>query len=453
MRYFTSKTAMVYGSSTMDIHNNHIKQLNQWFRFCKFGLLKHTLTTYHIITILILLTAVFAYINDRWIKWPPTIGVMVIALISSVLIAIVGLLEPGLTSGILGVIANINFGQVLMKIMLGFLLFAGALHIDAKKLRRQKWPVILLATAGTFISTFVVSLMAFYLFRLFNLPIPYICCLLFGALISPTDPIAVMGILKQAGIPKTLELKISGESLFNDGVGVVIFLTILEAAVSGAGTFSFGKTLILFAREAGGGLLFGTALGYLGYFVIKSIDNYRVEVLITLTMVMCGYTLADYLHLSGPLAIIMAGIIFGTKAKEAGLSEISRDYLIKFWDLLDEIFNAILFLLIGLEMLVIKVNPTIMLVGLFMIVLVLLARYVSVSVPVIFLRLWIKFEKNAVLMLTWGGLRGGLSVAMALSLPKAMHRDEFVLITYIIVVFSIIVQGLTIGKLARKSQV
>ncbi|HAL82381.1 MAG TPA: sodium:proton antiporter [Mucilaginibacter sp.] len=411
------------------------------------------MTVYHILSILIFLTAVFAYVNDRWIKWPPTIGVMVIALISSVLIAISGLLEPGITTGVLGVVSNINFGLVLMKIMLGFLLFAGALHIDAKKLRRQKWPVIVLATAGTFISTFVVSLMAFYLFRLFNLQIPYICCLLFGALISPTDPIAVMGILKQAGIPKTLELKISGESLFNDGVGVVIFLTILEVAVSGTGTFSFGGTLMLFVKEAGGGLLFGTALGYLGYFVIRSIDNYRVEVLITLTMVMCGYTLADYLHLSGPLAIIMAGIIFGTKAKEAGLSEISRDYLVKFWDLIDEIFNAILFLLIGLEMLVIKVNPTIMLVGVFMIVLVLLARYVSVSVPVLFLRLWIKFEKNAVLMLTWGGLRGGLSVAMALSLPKTMHRDEFVLITYIIVVFSIIVQGLTIGKLARKSQV
>jgi len=377
---------------------------------------------------------------------------MVIALISSILIAILGLLEPGLTSGILGVIANINFGQVLMKIMLGFLLFAGALHIDANRLRRQKWPVIVLATVGTFISTFVVSLMAFYLFQIFNLQIPYISCLLFGALISPTDPIAVMGILKQANIPKTLELKIAGESLFNDGVGVVIFLTILEVAVSGTDKFSYGNTFLLFAKEAGGGLLFGTALGYLGHFAIRSIDNYRVEVLITLTMVMCGYTLADYLHLSGPLAIIMAGIIFGTKAKEAGLSETSRDYLIKFWDLIDEIFNAVLFLLIGLEMLVIKVNPTIMLAGLFMIVLVLLARYFSVSVPVLFLRLWIKFEKNAVLMLTWGGLRGGLSVAMALSLPKAMHRDEFVLITYIIVVFSIIVQGLTIGKLARKSQ-
>ncbi len=408
------------------------------------------MAAYHIISALIFLTALFAYINDRWIKWPPTIGVMVIALISSILIAILGLLTSGITTTVLVEVSNINFGQVLMNIMLGFLLFAGALHIDAKRLRRQKWPVIVLATIGTFISTFIVGVLAYYLFSAFNLQIPFIYCLLFGALISPTDPIAVMGILKQAGIPKTLELKISGESLFNDGVGVVIFLTILEVVLNGTDKFSFSATLLLFVKEAGGGLFFGTVMGYLGYFLVKSINNYRVEVLITLTMVMCGYSVANHFHLSGPLAIIMAGIIFGTKAKEAGLSEISKDYLLKFWDLIDEILNAMLFLLIGLQMLIIKVNPAIMLIALIMIVIVLFARYVSVAFPVIFLRLWIKFEKNAVLILTWGGLRGGISVALALSLPQAMHRDEFVLITYMIVVFSIIVQGLTIGKLARK---
>jgi CPA1 family monovalent cation:H+ antiporter len=295
--------------------------------------------------------------------------------------------------------------------------------------------------------------MSYYLFQVFSLQIPYIYCLLFGALISPTDPIAVMGILKQAGIPKTLEMKIAGESLFNDGVGVVVFLTIFEIAVNGTSKFSIGSTSILFLKEAGGGILFGAILGYLAHLLIKSIDNYRVEVLITLTVVMCGYSLADHFHLSGPLAIIIAGIIMGTKGKKEGLSEISRDYLGKFWDLTDEIFNAILFLLIGLEMLIIKVNPIIMVIGLIMIAIVLLARLLCVALPVMFLRIWIKFEKNAILMLTWGGLRGGLSVAMALSIPEAMHRDEFVLITYIIVVFSIIVQGLTIGKLAQKSEV
>jgi CPA1 family monovalent cation:H+ antiporter len=408
------------------------------------------MTTYHIISVLIFLTAIFAYVNDRWIKWPPTIGIMVIALLSSILIAGFGNLIPGVSAKALVLVSNINFEQVLMKIMLSFLLFAGALHIDANKLNKEKWPVMVLATIGIFLSTFLVSIMAYYLFILFNLQIPYIYCLLFGGLISPTDPIAVMGILKQAGIPKSLELKIAGESLFNDGVGVVVFLTILEVAINGTDKFSIGNTAVLFLKEAGGGIVFGGALGYLAYFLIKSIDNYRVEVLITLTVVMCGYSLADYFHLSGPLAIIVAGIILGTKGKGEGMSDISRDYLGKFWDLLDEIFNAILFLLIGLQMLVIKVDTTIMLVGVIMIVLVLLARYIAVTIPVMFLRLWLKFEKNAILMLTWGGLRGGISVALALSLPEAMHRNEFVLITYIIVVFSIIVQGLTIGKLAKR---
>ncbi|MDB5088893.1 MAG: sodium:proton antiporter [Mucilaginibacter sp.] len=411
------------------------------------------MATYHIISILIFLTAVFAYMNDRLIKWPPTIGIMVIALLSSILLAILGNLIPEISSKALLLVSNINFEQVLMKIMLSFLLFAGALHIDANQLKKEFWPVMLMATVGTFISTFLVSVMAYYLFVLFGLQIPYIYCLLFGALISPTDPIAVMGILKQAGIPKTLEMKIAGESLFNDGVGVVVFLTIFEVAVNGTDKFSIGDTAVLFLKEAGGGILFGAILGYLAHLLIKSIDNYRVEVLITLTVVMCGYSIADHFHLSGPLAIIIAGIIMGTKGKTEGLSEISRDYLGKFWDLTDEIFNAILFLLIGLEMLIIKVNPTILLIGGIMVVVVLLARLICVAFPVIFLKIWIKFEKNAILMLTWGGLRGGLSVAMALSIPEAMHRDEFVLITYIIVVFSIIVQGLTIGKLAKKSEV
>ena len=374
---------------------------------------------------------------------------MAIALITSILLAISGFLIPEVSKKALLLIQNIDFEKVLMKIMLSFLLFAGSLHIDANKLSKEKWPVIILATIGTFISTFVVSVVAYYLFALFNIRIPYIYCLLFGGLISPTDPIAVMGILKEAGIPKSLELKIAGESLFNDGVGVVVFLTILEIAANGTAHFTLAGTAILFLREAGGGILFGGILGYLAYFLIKSIDNYRVEVLITLTVVMCGYSLADHFHLSGPLAIIIAGIIVGTKGKASGLSEISRDYLEKFWDLLDEIFNAVLFLLIGLEMLVIKINPTIMLIGGIMVLLVLLARYISVLLPVMFLRLWISFEKNAILILTWGGLRGGISVALALSLPEAMHRDEFVLITYMIVVFSIIVQGLTIGKVAK----
>lgn len=392
----------------------------------------------------------FAYINDRWIKWPPTIGIMVLALFSSILIVILGNLMPAFSANALGLVSHINFGQLLIKFMLSFLLFAGAIHIDAVKLRKEFWPVMTLATVGTFMSTFLISVMSYYLFHVFQLQIPYIHCLLFGALISPTDPIAVMAILKKAGIPQTLELKIMGESLFNDGIGVVIFLTILEVASNGTGNFSASGTIVLFLKEACGGMLFGALMGYAAYLLLRSIDNYRVEVLITLALVTCGYTLADELHLSAPLAIIVTGIMVGTRGRTIAISSTSWDYLGKFWDLIDEIFNAILFLLIGLEMLIIKIHPTIMIIGGIMIFIVLLARWFSVSLPVAVLRFKIKFEKNAVTILTWGGLRGGLSVAMALSLPQNMHRDGFVLITYIIVIFSIIVQGLTIGKVAEK---
>jgi CPA1 family monovalent cation:H+ antiporter len=408
------------------------------------------LATYQIISLIVFLAAVYAYINDRWIKWPPTIGIMVLAMLSSILIVILGNLVPSFSANILVLISHIDFGQVLMKIMLSFLLFAGAIHIDAIKLRKEFWPVMTLATVGVFISTFLISMMSYYLFQLFNLQIPYIHCLLLGALISPTDPIAAMSILKKAGIPASLELKIMGESLFNDGVGVVVFLTILEVATDGSGTFSPTDTALLFLKEACGGILFGALMGYVAYLLLRSIDNYRVEVLITLVIVMCGYTLADNLHLSAPLAIIVTGIMVGTRGRAVAISPISWDYLGKFWDLIDEIFNAILFLLIGLQMLVIKIHLTIMIIGCIMILIVLAARWFSVSLPVAVLRLKIKFERNAVTILTWGGLRGGLSVAMALSLPQNMHRDEIVLITYIIVIFSIIVQGLTIGKLAAK---
>jgi monovalent cation:H+ antiporter, CPA1 family len=408
------------------------------------------MATYQIISIIVFLAAVYAYINDRWIKWPPTIGIMVLALLSSILIVILGNLLPAFSASVLVLVSHIDFGQVLMKIMLSFLLFAGAIHIDAVKLRKEFWPVMTLATVGVFISTFLVSMMSYYLFQLFDLHIPYIHCLLLGALISPTDPIAVMAILKKAGIPRSLELKIMGESLFNDGVGVVVFLTILEVATNGNGTFSPSGTIMLFLKEACGGILFGALMGYVAYLLLRSIDNYRVEVLITLAIVMCGYTLADELHLSAPLAIIVTGIMVGTRGRAVAISPISWDYLGKFWDLIDEIFNAVLFLLIGLQMLVIKVHSTIMIIGCIMILVVLLARWFSVSLPVAVLRIKIKFERNAVTILTWGGLRGGLSVAMALSLPQNMHRDEIVLITYIIVIFSIIVQGLTIGKVAAK---
>ena len=411
------------------------------------------MATYQIISIIIALAALFAYVNDRWIKWPPTIGIMVLSLFSSVLIVILGNIFPTFSARAYSIVSGIDFGQVLLKIMLSFLLFAGAIHIDADKLKREFWPVMILATIGVFISTFLVSLLSYYLFQLFSVQIPYIDCLLFGALLSPTDPIAVMAILKRAGIPKSLELKITGESLFNDGVGVVVFLTIFEVATGKGSSFSATNAILLFLKEAGGGILFGAVMGYVAYFFIKSIANYRVEVLITLAAVTLGYTIADKLHVSAPLAIIVTGIIIGSKVRGIALSQTSWDYLGKFWDLIDEIFNAILFLLIGMQMLQVKIYSTIVYIGFAMILVVLLARWVSVYFPVLLMRFKIKFEKNAVAILVWGGLRGGLSVAMALSLPQSMHRDELVLITYIIVIFSIVVQGLTIGKVAARLKV
>jgi CPA1 family monovalent cation:H+ antiporter len=407
------------------------------------------MSTQEIITITIVLTALFAYINNRFIKWPPTIGIMVLSLLCSMLLAPFGGSNSGLLKKATELATSVNFEDVLMNFMLSFLLFAGAIHIDAAKLKKERWPIILLATAGTLISTFLVGGMVYGLFILFHIGIPFIYCLLFGALISPTDPIAVLAILKEAKIPASLELKISGESLFNDGVAVVIFISIAEVARSG--DFSAVAVSKLFLQEAVGGLLFGGVLGYAGFWALRSIDDYKVEVLITLAIVMGGYFLAGRLHISGPLAMVVAGIITGNK-KHVGLSAVSRDYLDKFWELIDEILNAVLFLLIGLEMLIIKINPVVMVIGGISILIVLLARWISVFIPVSLLRYKIKFEKNAVTILTWGGLRGGLSVAMALSLGTNMYRDEFVLITYIIVVFSILVQGLTIGKLAKRLQ-
>ena len=406
------------------------------------------MNVYEILTTIIVLATVFAYINQRWIKLPTTIGIMALSLLSSMVLVILGEINSTLSAKAIAFVGAIDFQDVLMNFMLSFLLFAGAIHIDAKKLNKERWPVIVLATLGTLLSTFIIGIIMWYIFDLFHTSIPFIYCLLFGALISPTDPIAVLGILKEAKIPSTLELKISGESLFNDGVGVVIFISIAEVARSG--NFSAMDVGKLFMQEAAGGLLFGFLLGYIGYLALRSIDDYKVEVLITLAIVMGGYFIAGYLHVSGPLAMVVAGIMIGNKLNEEGMSAQTRDYLGKFWELIDEILNAVLFLLIGFEMLIIKISSTVLLIGLIAIGIVLLARWISVFIPVYLLRFKIKFEKNAIAILTWGGLRGGISVALALSLGKHMYRDEFVLITYIIVIFSILVQGLTIGKVSKK---
>lgn len=407
---------------------------------------------YSILTIVVSLAAIFAYINYRYLKLPSTIGIMLLSLMSSLGIFAMGALHPEFTASVTGVVKSLDFYDLLINIMLSFLLFAGAIHVNADRLKKERLPVIALATVGTILSTTIVGVLLYYLLHIMGHGIDLIYCLLFGALISPTDPIAVLGILKQANIPQSLEMKITGESLFNDGVGVVIFLALLEISKTGVDNISGFDITMLFVKEAGGGLIFGALLGYVGFYMLKSIDNYQVEVLITLAVVMGGYTLANALHVSGPLAMVIAGIITGNKGKHEGMSDITRDYLGKFWELTDEILNAVLFLLIGLEMLIVKFDNLILFTGFICILIVLLSRWIAVVIPVTILKRFIPFEKNAVTMLTWGGLRGGISVALALSLPEQMHRNELVSITYIIVIFSIVVQGLTVGKVAKMTQ-
>lgn len=405
---------------------------------------------YNVITIIIVLAAIFGYINHRFIKLPGTIGIMLISLLASLVVIGIGALSPKFFEKTTAAIGFIDFTELLLKVMLSFLLFAAAIHVDSKKLKSEHTSIITFSTIGVVISTFVIGTLLYYTISLFGLSVNYLYCLLFGALISPTDPIAVVGILRKAKIPDSLETKISGESLFNDGVGVVIFITIYQIAQVGIENVSAWSVLWLFVKEAGGGLLFGWLLGYLGFLALRSIDNYVVEVMITLAIVMGGYTLADTIGISGPIAMVVAGLITGNKSMGKEMSDVTRDYIGKFWEMIDEVMNAILFLLIGFEMLVVPFNLTLLWLGCIAIVIVLFGRWASVSLPILVMEYKNSFPKNTIPILTWGGLRGGISVALALSLPKYMYGEMFVSITYIVVLFSIVFQGLTIGKFARR---
>lgn len=381
---------------------------------------------YNTLTIIIVLTAIFGYINFRFIKLPGIIGIMMISLIASLLIILIGKINPAFYLRVTELVGVIDFHTALLKIMLSFLLFAAAININSGKLKKQSIPVITFSTIGVLLSTFIIAVLLFVVANGVGFPIDFIYCLLFGALISPTDPIAVLGIIKEAKIPSSLEIKISGESLFNDGVGVVLFITIYEVAAAGVENISAMKIIWLFVKEAGGGIAYGFLLGYAGFWALRSIDNYKVEVLITLAIVMGGYLLADVIHVSGPLAMVVAGIITGNKSRIEGMSDTTRNYIDKFWEMMDEIMNAILFLLIGFEMLILPFEKTVFILGCITIAITLAARFISVAIPVYALQYKMPFEKNAIPILTWGGLRGGLSVAMALSIPKEMFGDTFV---------------------------
>ncbi len=399
-------------------------------------------------SILVCLAALLSYVNYRFIRLPNTIGLMLIALILSLGVIIFGKIGLGTELEVRAahLLASIDFEETLLHGMLSFLLFAGALHVDLNDLAKQKYVISLLATVGVITSTFLVGSLSWFLLEGFGMEVPFMACLLFGALISPTDPIAVLGILKKAGAPKTLETKIVGESLFNDGVGVVVFLVLLSL-VNGEHSVTPMSILGLFVTEVVGGFLFGLATGALAYWMLKSVDNYQVEVLITLALVTGGYALAEKLHISAPIAIVVAGLLIGNHGRLFAMSDKNRVHLFSFWELIDEILNAVLFLLIGLEVLVLSYTWQYFWAGLCMIPLVLTVRSVSVGIPVLFLKRTRSFSPGVVKVLAWAGLRGGISVALALALPPSPHRELFLTLTYSVVVFSIVVQGLTIGKL------
>lgn len=409
---------------------------------------------YYSFSVLIVLASLFAYINYRVLKLPSTIGIMVIAIVVSVtLVASGDNFLPKTTSHLIKLINNFDFTEVLMGAMLNFLLFAGGIHINIKDLKEQFGPVVIFSTVGVIISTFAVGFGVYYLLPLVGIQMPLIYCLVFGALISPTDPVAVLSILKQANVSKSLETKVAGESLFNDGMAVVVFTVVLQLAIGKEIDLNVESIGLLLLREAGGGLLLGILLGLSASRAMRIVDDYIISVLITLSVVMGGYLIAHEMHISAPLAMVAAGLFMGNFSESFKMKSETQDYLIKFWELIDEIMNAVLFLFIGFELLLIKDLNEYLIAGGICILIVLLARWIAIFVPTKFMSLRYRFSPQTVKVLVWGGIRGGVSIALALSIPVNEYSQIIISITYCVVVFSIIVQGLTIGKAANPKKI
>ena len=404
---------------------------------------------FELIALLLTVSAVFSFLNYRFIKLPTTIGLMVIGILTSIALLLVGQVVPSVELWALELLGEVKFDETLLHGMLSVLLFAGALHVNINDLRSQYRIIALLATIGVIFSTCLVGVLSSLIFSWLGFHIPFIYCLLFGALISPTDPVAVLGILKSVGVPKSLETKIIGESLFNDGVGVVLFVVILSIATRGASVDLSGIALV-FLLETGGGLIFGLLAGGLAYWLLKQVDNYQVEVLITLALATGGYAMAEALHLSAPIAIVVAGLLIGNQGRDLAMSDVTRLRLDSFWELTDEVMNSVLFVLIGLEVLILDLSPPKVLAVLLVIPTVLGCRFISVSCPVFALSRFREFSPHVTKILTWGGLRGGISVALALSLPPGGAREILLPVTYGVVAFSIIVQGLSLGPLLER---
>jgi monovalent cation:H+ antiporter, CPA1 family len=406
---------------------------------------------YYSFSVLIVLASVFAYINLRFIKLPSTIGIMLMAIFVSIIIRFAGSsIFPDTTNRLFKLISELDFTEVLMGAMLNFLLFAGAIHVNFADLRKQRLPVLTFSTISVIISTFAIGGIVYYIAPMLGVALPFLYSLLFGALISPTDPIAVLGILKKAKVSKALETKITGESLFNDGVAVVLFAVILQLTQTDDAHISIGSISWLLAKEALGGLLLGALLGFSASKAMKRIDDYIVSALITLSVVMGGYLIAHTFHISGPLTMVAAGLLIGNYGKRVAMSPLTKDYLAKFWELIDEVLNAILFLFIGFELLLIPDFSTYWLISVAAIFIVLFARFISIWIPSIIVPFNPKLSRGSLTMLVWGGLRGGVSIALVLSVTHGAYKELLLEMTYFVVVFSIVVQGLTVGKVSGK---
>lgn len=408
---------------------------------------------YYTFSVLIVLASFFAYLNVRFLKLPGTIGIMIIAMLVSVAIRLLGdEYFPETTKEFFLLIQEFDFTEILMGAMLNFLLFAGALHINISDLRDHKWPILTYASVSVVLSALIIAVLFYTVAPMLGLEIPFIYCLLFGTLISPTDPIVVLGILKEAKVPKMIETKITGESLFNDGVAVVMFAVVLKMATDVNFDATFGSIAKLFLLEAGGGILLGALLGFTASNVMKKIDDYKVSVLITLSIVMGGFLIAKELHFSSPLAMVIAGLIIGNFGKSVAMSETTRDYLSKFWELIDEILNAILFLFIGFELLMLPDLQEQLLLGVVAIFICLLARTLAIFIPASTILRKNTYSKGSLTTMVWGGIRGGVSIALVMSIPNSVGeiKDVLLEVTYIVVLFSIVVQGLTVGKVAKR---